>query len=299
MRCTAAWATPPKFPRSLELDFLFHYYHLVHEAPVLEKLAFTLEKMARGGIYDQLGGGFHRYSVDAAWMVPHFEKMLYDNALLPPLYLAHYQLTGSALSRRIATETLDFILRDMLAPDRGFYAAWDADSEGVEGKYYVWSLEEVERVVGPEAAPLVTAALGVTREGNFEGANILTRPLSRAELAARFDLAPDEGGAPSGGQPWRSLTRCGASGYRPTGMKRSSSPGMVWRSRPWPRGPRSWETGAILRPRPGPPGFCCRTCSRTIRSTGSGRPGRGQRPGFLGGLRPLRQRPPGPLRDRF
>jgi uncharacterized protein YyaL (SSP411 family) len=182
----------PKFPRSLELDFLFHYYHLSGEAPVLEMLAFTLEKMARGGIYDQLGGGFHRYSVDAAWVVPHFEKMLYDNALLPPLYLAHYQLTGSGLSRRIAQETLDFILREMTAPPGGFYTAWDADSEGAEGKYYVWSLEEVTGVVGPEAAPLVTAALGVTAAGNFEGANILTRPLSRADLASRFQLPPEK-----------------------------------------------------------------------------------------------------------
>jgi uncharacterized protein YyaL (SSP411 family) len=155
-------------------------------------LAFTLEKMARGGIYDQLGGGFHRYSVDAAWVVPHFEKMLYDNALLPPLYLAHYQLTGSGLSRRIAQETLDFILREMTAPPGGFYTAWDADSEGAEGKYYVWSLEEVTGVVGPEAAPLVTAALGVTAAGNFEGANILTRPLSRADLASRFQLPPEK-----------------------------------------------------------------------------------------------------------
>ena len=182
----------PKFPRSLELDFLFHYYHFSGEAPVLAQLGFTLEKMARGGIYDQLGGGFHRYSVDAAWVVPHFEKMLYDNALLPPLYLAHYRLTGSELSRRIAGETLDFILRELRAPEGGFYAAWDADSEGVEGKYYVWSREEVAEVVGPEAADLVTAALGVTPAGNFEGANILTRPMSRADLASRFQLAPEQ-----------------------------------------------------------------------------------------------------------
>ncbi|HZE20410.1 MAG TPA: DUF255 domain-containing protein, partial [Desulfobaccales bacterium] len=121
----------PKFPRSLELDFLFHYYHLAKEEPLLAQLGFTLEKMARGGIYDQLGGGFHRYSVDAGWVVPHFEKMLYDNALLPPLYLTYFQLTGNGLARRIAGETLDFILKDMSAPEGGFYAAWDADSEGV------------------------------------------------------------------------------------------------------------------------------------------------------------------------
>jgi uncharacterized protein YyaL (SSP411 family) len=181
----------PKFPRSLELDFLLHYVHLSGETPVLAQLGFTLEKMARGGIYDQLGGGFHRYSVDAAWVVPHFEKMLYDNALLPPLYLAHYRLTGSELSRRIARETLDFMLRDLSDPQGGFYAAWDADSEGVEGKYYVWSLEEVAGVVGPEAADLVITALGVTREGNFEGANILTRPRSRSDLAGQYNLSPE------------------------------------------------------------------------------------------------------------
>jgi hypothetical protein len=147
--------------------------------------------MARGGIYDQLGGGFHRYTVDAAWVVPHFEKMLYDNAQLVPLYLGHFQLTGNPLSRRIATETLDFVLREMQAPGGGFYAAWDADSEGVEGKYYVWSLEEVERVVGPGLAPLAAAALGITREGNFEGLNILTRPLTREELAARLAKMPE------------------------------------------------------------------------------------------------------------
>ncbi|MBI4643557.1 MAG: thioredoxin domain-containing protein [Deltaproteobacteria bacterium] len=182
----------PKFPRSLELGFLLHYYRFSGEFPVLEKLAFSLEKMARGGIYDQLGGGFHRYTVDGAWVVPHFEKMLYDNALLAPLYLAHYQLKGSPLSRRIAIEILDFVLREMQAPDGGFYSGWDADSEGVEGKYYVWSLEEVERVVGPGRAALTAAALGVTREGNFEGENILTRPLTQEELAPRFSLTPEQ-----------------------------------------------------------------------------------------------------------
>ena len=163
----------PKFPRSLEFGLMLHYYHLSRDPEVLNKLGFTLEKMARGGIYDQLGGGFHRYAVDNAWVVPHFEKMLYDNALLTPLYLGHYQLTGSLLSRRVATETLDFVLRDLQAPDGGFYAAWDADSEGVEGKYYVWSLKELNEAVGSDQAPLVAAALGVTESGNFEGTNVL------------------------------------------------------------------------------------------------------------------------------
>jgi uncharacterized protein YyaL (SSP411 family) len=179
----------PKFPHSLEFDFLLHYYHLSRDPQLLEKLGFTLEKMARGGIYDQLGGGFHRYTVDDAWVVPHFEKMLYDNALLPPLYLAHYQLTGSLLSRRVAAETLDFALRELQAPDGGFYAAWDADSEGVEGKSYVWSLKELKEVLGPETAPLAAAALGVTAAGNFEGANVLSRPRSREQLAAEFGVS--------------------------------------------------------------------------------------------------------------
>ena len=182
----------PKFPRSLELGFLLHYHRLPGEAPVLEKLAFSLEKMARGGIYDQLGGGFHRYTVDAAWLVPHFEKMLYDNALLPPLYLALYQLRGNPLWRRIAAETLDFVLKDLGAPSGGFYAALDAESEGEEGKFYLWSATEVAGTVGPEDAPLAAAALGVTPEGNFEGKNILTRPRSRTELAAQFSWSREE-----------------------------------------------------------------------------------------------------------
>ena len=182
----------PKFPRSLEWGFLLHYYHLSREAQVLEKLTFSLEKMARAGIYDQLGGGFHRYAVDEAWLVPHFEKMLYDNALLVPLYLAAYQLTGNLLFRRIAQETLDFVLRDMQNDLGGFYSAWDADSEGEEGKYYVWSYSEFSRVVGPEDLPLAAEALGVTREGNFEGKNILTQPFPRAQLAARLNLTQEE-----------------------------------------------------------------------------------------------------------
>jgi len=182
----------PKFPRSLELSFLLHYYRLSREPKVLEMLTFSLEKMARGGIYDQVGGGFARYAVDEAWLVPHFEKMLYDNALLAPLYLAVYQLTGQPFFRRIAQETLDFALRDMHDLQGGFYAAWDADSEGVEGKYYVWSYAEFAETVGEENLALAAAALGVTPEGNFEGNNILTWAHTREELVARFSLTPEE-----------------------------------------------------------------------------------------------------------
>ena len=182
----------PKFPRPLELEFLLHYYHAQRDAQALDQVSFSLEKMARGGIYDQLGGGFHRYTVDEAWIVPHFEKMLYDNALLAALYLALYQLKGSDLGRRIARETLDFALREMGAPQGGFYSGWDADSEGVEGKFYVWTLAEVAEAVGPKHTPLVAAALGVTEAGNFEGKNVLTRPLSETDLAGRFSSTPEE-----------------------------------------------------------------------------------------------------------
>lgn len=181
----------PKFPRSLELAFLLHWAHKRKDPQAWDIFTFSLERMARGGIYDQVGGGFHRYTVDEKWVVPHFEKMLYDSALLIPLYLAHYQITGSEFSRRIARETLDFALRDMEAPGGGFYSAWDADSEGVEGKFYVWSQEEFSKVVPPDLTPLAAAAFGVTPEGNFEGTNILTRPLGEAELAQRFNLPED------------------------------------------------------------------------------------------------------------
>jgi len=182
----------PKFPEALELGFLLNYHRYAGEARAQEMAGFTLEKMAQGGIYDQLGGGFHRYATDSRWLVPHFEKMLYDNALLSSVYLSHYQLTRNELDRRVAQETLDFVLRDLGSPGGGFFSSIDADSEGKEGKYYVWSLEEVRQAVGPKAAPLVLAALGVTKEGNFEGVNILTRPLSEAELAKRFSLTGEQ-----------------------------------------------------------------------------------------------------------
>jgi hypothetical protein len=182
----------PKFPRSLELAFLLHWAHSQKDPQAGDIVALSLEKMARGGIYDQVGGGFHRYTVDEKWAVPHFEKMLYDNALLTPLYLAHYQITGNDFSRRIARETLDFALREMEAPQGGFYSAWDADSEGEEGRFYVWTKEKFDQTVSAEAAPLAAAALGVTEAGNFEGNNILTRPFSEAELAKRFSLTEKE-----------------------------------------------------------------------------------------------------------
>jgi uncharacterized protein YyaL (SSP411 family) len=190
-RVHGGFGSAPKFPRALELGFLLAQSRLADDQEARKIVGLSLENMARGGIYDQVGGGFHRYTVDGGWVVPHFEKMLYDNALLAPLYLAHWQLAGSALSRTIARDTLDFVLRELGAPEGAFYSAWDADSEGEEGKFYVWGETEFREVLGPDAA-LAAAAFGVTAAGNFEGKNILTAPLSTHELATRFGLTPEE-----------------------------------------------------------------------------------------------------------
>ncbi len=133
----------------------------------------TLRAMASGGMYDQVGGGFARYSVDRTWTVPHFEKMLYDNALLARAYLHGWQVTSDSVLRRVVVETLDWVLRDMRAPEGGFYSALDADSEGVEGKFYVWSLEELRAVLGPDFCDEAIAYFGATARGNFEGTNVL------------------------------------------------------------------------------------------------------------------------------
>jgi uncharacterized protein len=132
----------------------------------------TLTAMARGGIYDQVGGGFARYSVDATWTVPHFEKMLYDNALLARAYLHGWHVTGDAFLRRVCEETLDWVLREMAGPEGGFFSALDADSEGVEGKFYVWTVGELHEVLGEDAEEAI-AYFGATERGNFEGANVL------------------------------------------------------------------------------------------------------------------------------
>ena len=154
----------PKFPQASALEFLLRRGDT-------DVTRTTLTAMASGGIYDQVGGGFARYSVDAHWLVPHFEKMLYDNALLARAYLHGWQVTRDALFRTVCEETLDWALREMRGPEGGFYSALDADSEGVEGKFYVWSLDEIRALVGDGAVEW----FGVTAEGNFEGTNILTR----------------------------------------------------------------------------------------------------------------------------
>jgi uncharacterized protein len=182
----------PKFPQAMNLEVLLRHHHRTGDRSALDGVELTLRQMANGGIYDQLGGGFARYSVDAYWLVPHFEKMLYDNALLSRLYLETYQATGDAFYRRIAEETLDYVLRDMTSEEGGFYSAEDADSEGEEGKFYVWTPDELEEALGPEDAGLAARYWDVTERGNFEGKNILHVPRPPEAVADEFGLSPEE-----------------------------------------------------------------------------------------------------------
>jgi len=180
------WDGAPRFPQPMVLEFLLRR-HVAGDVRALPMVVRTLEAMARGGLYDQLGGGFHRYSVDERWLVPHFEKMLYDNAQLARVYLHAYQVTGMPLFRAVAEETLDFVLREMADPAGGFYATLDADSEGEEGKFYLWTAEEIRTVLGPEAGRFLIL-YGVTPQGNFDGKNILTFAGSWEEREATAGL---------------------------------------------------------------------------------------------------------------
>ena len=180
--------TAPKFPQAMNLEVLLRYYRHGYNDRALEMVDLTLEKMAQGGIYDQIAGGFARYSTDAYWLVPHFEKMLYDNALLSRLYLHAHQATGRGMYRRIAEETLDYILREMTGPEGGFYSATDADSEGEEGKFFVWTPAEIEAVLGDEAG-IFSGFFGVTQAGNFEGNNILNIKQKASDYARQQGIA--------------------------------------------------------------------------------------------------------------
>jgi hypothetical protein len=179
----------PKFPAAMTLEFLLRQYHRTGDDEALEMVTHTCKKMALGGMYDQLGGGFHRYSTDARWLVPHFEKMLYDNALLSRLYLHVYQATGDEFYRRIAEETLDYVAREMTDERGGFYSTQDADSEGHEGKFFVWTPEEIEEILGAEDAALFNAYYDVTPGGNFEGQNILNINAPLEEVAKQAGVA--------------------------------------------------------------------------------------------------------------
>ena len=170
------FGTQPKFPNSMNLDVFLRTHLRSGNEEARAMVALTLEKMARGGIYDQLGGGFHRYSVDRHWLVPHFEKMLYDNALLAQLYTQAHQVAKRPLFARIVRSILDYTRREMTAPEGGFYSTQDADSEGEEGKFFVWTPQEVVDLLGEEDGAAFCRYFDVTERGNFEGKNILNIP---------------------------------------------------------------------------------------------------------------------------
>ncbi|HEY1601394.1 MAG TPA: thioredoxin domain-containing protein [Pirellulales bacterium] len=182
----------PKFPHPLELRLLLRLWRHDRQDSTLDMVRTTLDKMAAGGIYDHLGGGFHRYSVDDRWLVPHFEKMLYDNALLATCYLEAFQATGERRYERVVRETLDYVLSDMCDADGGFYSTLDADSEGEEGKFYVWTPGEVEHVLGAAKAKTFCYVYDVTEVGNFEHANILNLPKSIEQCAQVLGRKPQE-----------------------------------------------------------------------------------------------------------
>ncbi|MFP4501892.1 MAG: thioredoxin domain-containing protein [Candidatus Hydrogenedentota bacterium] len=193
------WGGAPKFPSSPSVALLLRIHRRTGDDEALAMATRTLDRMARGGICDQIGGGFHRYAVDAEWLVPHFEKMLYDNAQLSHVYLEAYQATGDTSFRQIAEAVFAYVLRDMRDPGGAFYAAEDADSEGEEGKFYLWTFAELVDVLGPQDAALTARYYGVAEGGNFaaqdafhHGKNILHRPTPHAQAAQKLEMAPGE-----------------------------------------------------------------------------------------------------------
>jgi uncharacterized protein len=176
----------PKFPMPNNYLFLLRYYARTKKPELLDHIELTLKKMASGGIYDQVGGGFSRYSVDDRWHVPHFEKMLYDNAQLVSLYSEAYQLTRNDFYRKVVIETLDFVKRELTEPGGGFYSSLDADSEGEEGKFYVWEKEEIESLTGPHAE-IVKDYFGIDKEALWEdSSNVLVKAVTLSDLALKY-----------------------------------------------------------------------------------------------------------------
>ena len=182
----------PKFPLPIGYQFLLHYYHLTNNKDALNAVTLTLDKMALGGIYDQIGGGFSRYSVDEVWKVPHFEKMLYDNAQLTGLYSTAYRQTKNPVYKQIVIETLEFIERELTSPEGAFYASLDADSEQVEGKFYVWKLDELKQHLGNDLE-LIADYYSVTLSGNWEhGENILHITTHAEDIAGKYSITKSE-----------------------------------------------------------------------------------------------------------
>src|SRR5262249_24767108 len=186
------FGTQPKFPHPTELRLLLRVAKRFGDESALRMVRLTLDRMAMGGMYDQLGGGFHRYSTDARWLVPHFEKMLYDNALLSLAYLEAFQATGEPSYREVVEETLAYVRREMTSPDGPFYSTQDADSEGEEGKFFVWSAAETEGVLGSDLASVFNYVYGVTPEGNWEGHNILHRSKTYEQCARLMKIEEPE-----------------------------------------------------------------------------------------------------------
>ena len=185
------FGSAPKFPPSTALALLLRHYHRTGDSLSLKMVRVTLDAIAKGGMYDQIGGGFARYSTDDRWLVPHFEKMLYDNALLAKIYLEAYQVTEEPFYRRIATETLDYILREMTSPEGGFYSSTDADSEGKEGKFFVWTPSQIKKILGEEEARWFCGYYDITDQGNWEGKSIPNTPRPLNQIAERFDTTSD------------------------------------------------------------------------------------------------------------
>lgn len=182
----------PKFPNTSVFSLFLRYAHATGNQRYLDMTTHTLRKMAQGGMYDHLGGGFHRYSVDERWLVPHFEKMLYDNALLARLYLEGYQASGDSFFRQVVEDILAYVEREMVGQEGGFYSTQDADSEGAEGKFFVWGQDEVMQILGDEAGEIFCRYYDVTDVGNFERKNILHPTLELDQLARLFRREVDE-----------------------------------------------------------------------------------------------------------
>ncbi len=182
----------PKFPNTFVFSLFLRVVDADADLTFADMVSHTLTKMAKGGIFDQLGGGFHRYSVDDRWLVPHFEKMLYDNALLARLYLDAGRALRDQEFLDIAQRILDYVLREMTDPEGGFYSSQDADSEGEEGRFFIWSVDEVRRLLGPDRSPIAERYFDITEEGNFEGRNILHRTIDLGEAARLFQKSEAE-----------------------------------------------------------------------------------------------------------